>query len=267
MNNYRLVLRRSHTRYVGVWEIASHNRHDTLALLFRGFHPFATFEYNALGAREFLLQSDRALTQELERQDQPSGKAISVMKIFETAKLAPDERKTLDLEGIEGLHPDMRELVASGELEKILENSSQIAGQHFYVYQQSPRTLQLIERLKSTPNVAPEAFEPIVLPEEQIKDFNMVASKRFRMPQEVKVIKLDNGELFMLNFFPKFYWIKPSRENVVGLWQFGPAIEGRRILICRGLYSVDRNSYGQLTSESVSGLQDSVFQYNNAELP
>ncbi|CDW97781.1 hypothetical protein [Sporisorium scitamineum] len=110
-----------------------------------------------------------------------------------------------------------------------------LQGRHLYVYQQSPRTQLLIkqlkaglERLKATPDVASDPFQPIELPEAQIRDFSAIASKTYRKPKKVKAIKEENGEVFMLDFFPRFGWLTPS---------------------------------------IVRGLQDFVFQYNTLELP
>ncbi|CDR87820.1 uncharacterized protein SPSC_03537 [Sporisorium scitamineum] len=278
LNNYRWIARRSDTRYVGVWEIASNPHPESLVLYFLGFYPFSTSEFVELGehqqVRSFYLKAKHPFHGEQRRQGHvPESVALKVW-IFKAPDLASREEQADDLNPILQAHPDMQKLSESGQLRRILAMNPLLQGRHLYVYQQSPRTQLLIkqlkaglERLKATPDVASDPFQPIELPEAQIRDFSAIASKTYRKPKKVKAIKEENGEVFMLDFFPRFGWVKPSRPNIILIWQFGPAIEGKRLLFCRGIYRIDRRSYQQLTPSIVRGLQDFVFQYNTLELP
>ncbi|CBQ70644.1 conserved hypothetical Ustilaginaceae-specific protein [Sporisorium reilianum SRZ2] len=268
LTNHRWIAGRRSKTLVGVWEIASDSENGRVALDFFGFHPFYPLKFAALERRaagsghRYLLQRDPTPSQE---EANPPIK----LKIFRVQKeaLAAEEQGNPALGPGLLQQPDMQRLIESGELDRAIAISRLTRGNHVYVYQESAQTLAVIERWKRAADIASGSFTLLKLDADQKAEVAMISAGRYQVRKKVKVVREDDGETFMLDFYPRLYWKSHSQRNTIAVWQFGPAIGGKRLMICRGFYHVEGDSYDRLTPGTVRGLQNFVFQYNMATLP
>ncbi|KAJ9477483.1 Lipase [Pseudozyma hubeiensis] len=266
LHNHPLIHEKSLTRLLGVFEIGSNPVPDKLTLHFRGFHHFYGTEYLALEqlpqttGRKFWFQQDRTAVY--------TSKVDMTMRIVKLDGKDPSQQRlVLDSDAMQSYHPDVQELIRTGEVARVLAMDHLAPGGHLYIYQESPDMPARIQRWKSTAGLPLGSLLQKKLEKKDQDEIVFVFSTKFRKREPVKVITEANGEMFMLSMKKKSGWVKNIYDNTMTVWQIGPEVQGRRLMICRGVYTIRARAYSQLTPQRLPGLRDSSFSNKMQGLP
>ncbi|GAC97014.1 lipase [Pseudozyma hubeiensis SY62] len=268
LHNHPLIQAKSLARLLGVFEIGSNSVPNKLTLHFRGFHESYGTEYLALEqlpqatGRKYWFQQDRTALY-----TSKADMTMRIVKLDGTDSVQDRQQLALDSDEMQSYHPDVQELIRTGEVGRVLAMDHLAPGGHLYIYQESSEMPARIQRWKSTAGLPLGSFLRKNLGKKDKDEIAFVFSTKFRQREPVKVITEANGEMFMLSMKKKSGWVKNIYDNTMTVWQIGPEIQGRRLMICRGVYTIRARAYSQLTPQRLPGLRDSSFSNKMQGLP
>nr|CDI52174.1 conserved hypothetical Ustilago-specific protein [Melanopsichium pennsylvanicum 4] len=249
---------KSSVEKVAVWEIGASEEYGKLSLYFRGFFPFSHADYQAIeqnqqvGGKTYWVatnkKSDRTPLSLIIGEVRPSEALASTVTEPEFAR-----------------QPDFQEdLVQNVEIKQALSKSVDQAGSAVYVYQESDKTVEdRIERWIVIAELTGVSFSPIELTSKQIKALPDRLWQLFQQSKYVKILTEDSGQEIMLNFMKNLKGLGQKLKNVVSVFEFGPTIAGKRLMIVRGFYRIDERAYEKMDSTRIPGLRDAL--YSNAK--
>ncbi|SJX61318.1 uncharacterized protein SRS1_10311 [Sporisorium reilianum f. sp. reilianum] len=257
LTDTRLMPGRSFSSHTSVWEIASSKERGVLSMLCYAFYPFSE--------TDFL---------NLERHRQSTGRNYWFK--FNQKTVAPDRPMPLLIlpanadvadEGVLAelarQHPEMRSLIWTGKLQRALSTSSYVLGKHYYVAAEfSPDVSVAIQRWKSDANLSQDMFLPLRLDAKQIEELPYVTVAHYRSSKDVTAITEPNGDVYMMEFAQNLHWFHQYRGPLVSVWKVGPLVEGRELLIFKGLFQLSAEEFEELRPERVPGLRFASFQNN-----
>jgi len=248
--------------HVAVWEIGPLQEAGAVGLYLRGFYRFSAADFLALDRSEYFSGKTFWIMRLRTKGPQVQLNHLGIVQIpsHQTAGQPGRISKLPD-------HPEVKSLAQTGQLDRALSVGDLLHGRHLYVYQESPEFRSLLQYWKKAAFLSEDSFDPIPFTPDQLDNLAINMASHYRRPRPVKVIRLPNGEMYMLSFLKSVPWLQQHPQDVVAVWKMGPRIQNKRLMIAQGFFSVDPSMLSKMTPGTVPGLRDSTFQYNLAGLP